>query len=166
VPFYLRSGKALAKKFTEITFHFKEPPHVMFPMPADASIVKNSLSICIQPDEGINFSFQAKVPDTVAGMRTVNMTFHYDKAFGPQAIPEAYERLLLDVLKGDASLFSRGDSIELAWSLIDPILEGWNSEHSSPMAFFYESGSWGPVEADRLLMQDGVSWTQGCNSPD
>lgn len=165
VPFYLRSGKALAKKFTEITFHFKEPPHLMFPMPADASIVKNSLSICIQPDEGINFSFQAKVPDTAAGMRTVNMTFHYDNAFGPQAIPEAYERLLLDVLKGDASLFSRGDSIELAWRLIDPILEGWNSEQSSPMAFFYETGSWGPVEADRLLMRDGVSWTQGCNSP-
>ena len=166
VPFYLRSGKALAKKFTEISIFFKEPPHLMFPMPADATIVKNSLSICIQPDEGINFSFQAKVPDTAAGMRTVNMTFHYDNAFGPQAIPEAYERLLLDVLKGDASLFSRGDSIELAWRLIDPILQGWNSEHSSPMAYFYESGSWGPVEADRLLKQDGASWTRGCESPD
>ncbi len=165
VPFYLRSGKALAKKFTDITIFFKEPPHLMFPMPADATIAKNSLSICIQPDEGINFSFQAKVPDTAAGMRTVNMNFHYDNAFGPQAIPEAYERLLLDVLKGDASLFSRGDSIELAWSLIDPILEGWNSDQSSPMAFFYETGSWGPVEADRRLMQDGASWTQGCESP-
>jgi len=166
VPFYLRSGKALAKKFTEITIFFKEPPHLMFPMLADASIVKNRLSICIQPDEGISFSFQAKVPDTAAGMRTVDMTFHYDNAFGPQAIPEAYERLLLDILKGDASLFTRGDSIELAWSLIDPILEGWNSELSSPMAFFYETGSWGPVEADRLLQQDGASWTQGCESAD
>lgn len=164
VPFYLRSGKALAKKFTEITIFFKEPPHLMFPISPDATIVKNRLSICIQPDEGISFSFQAKVPDTAAGMRTVDMTFHYDKAFGPQSIPEAYERLLLDILKGDASLFSRGDSIELAWKLIDPILEGWNSEQSSRLAFFYESGSWGPVEADRLLMQDGARWTQGCES--
>jgi glucose-6-phosphate 1-dehydrogenase len=165
VPFYLRSGKALAKKFTEITIFFKEPPHLMFPMPANAKIANNSLSICIQPDEGINFSFQAKVPDTPADMRTVNMTFHYDSAFGPQAIPEAYERLLLDILKGDPSLFSRGDSIELAWSLIDPILDGWNSEYSPPMAYFYESGSWGPVEADRLLEQDSARWTQGCNHP-
>ncbi len=164
VPFYLRSGKALAKKFTEITIFFKEPPHLMFPMSPDARIVKNRLSICIQPDEGISFSFQAKVPDTAAGMRTVDMTFHYDNAFGPQSIPEAYERLLLDIIKGDASLFSRGDSIELAWKLIDPILEGWNSEQSSRLAFFYESGSWGPVEADRLLMQDGAQWTQGCES--
>ncbi len=162
VPFYLRSGKALAKKFTEITIFFKEPPHLMFPMPAEATIAQNSLSICIQPDEGINFSFQAKVPDTAAGMRTVNMSFHYENAFGPQAIPEAYERLLLDVLKGDASLFSRGDSIELAWRLIDPILKGWNSEHSIPMSYFYESGSWGPVESDRLLEQIGVRWTEGC----
>ncbi len=164
VPFYLRSGKALAKKFTEITIIFKEPPHLMFPMLPEARISRNSLSICIQPDEGINFSFQAKVPDTAAGMRTVNMTFQYDTAFGPQSIPEAYERLLLDILKGDASLFSRGDSIELAWKLIDPILKGWNSEQSSRMAFFYESGSWGPVEADRLLMQDGARWVQGCDS--
>ena len=165
VPFYLRSGKALAKKFTEISIFFKEPPHLMFPMPAEAKIANNSLTICIQPDEGINFSFQAKVPDTSADMRTVNMTFHYDNAFGPQSIPEAYERLLLDVLKGDASLFTRGDSIELAWHLIDPILEGWNSEYSAPMAYFYESGSWGPVEANRLLEQDGAEWTQGCDGP-
>jgi glucose-6-phosphate 1-dehydrogenase len=166
VPFYLRSGKAMAKKFTEIAIYFKEPPHIMFPLPADAIIAKNSLSICIQPDEGIHFSFQAKVPDTAAQMRTVNMAFQYDNAFGPTAIPEAYERLLLDILKGDASLFSRGDSIELAWSLIDPILEGWNSDHTTPMAFFYESGSWGPVEADRLLSRDGITWARGCRVED
>jgi len=162
VPFYLRSGKAMAKKFTEITIYFKEPPHLMFPLPENASIAKNSLSICIQPDEGIHFSFQAKVPDTAARMKTVNMAFHYDSTFGPTAIPEAYERLLLDILKGDASLFSRGDSIELAWNLIDPIFEWWNSEDTSSLAYFYESGSWGPVEADRLLARDGASWARGC----
>ncbi len=164
VPFYLRSGKAMAKKFTDITIYFKEPPHIMFPLPANAIIAKNSLSICIQPDEGIHFSFQAKVPDTAAQMRTVNMAFHYDDAFGPTAIPEAYERLLLDIVKGDASLFSRGDSIELAWSLIDPILEGWNSDPTTAMAFFYESGSWGPIEANRLLSRDGIMWARGCRA--
>ena len=164
VPFYLRSGKALAAKTTEISIYFKEPPHVMFPIPSSAKITKNSLTICIQPDEGIRFSFQAKEPDTTADMRTVNMTFRYASAFGPTAIPEAYERLLLDIIKGDASLFSRGDSIELAWRLIDPILEGWNAEGSAPLAYFYETGSWGPVEADRLLAQDNIRWSTGCQN--
>ncbi|MDX1418076.1 MAG: glucose-6-phosphate dehydrogenase [Candidatus Promineifilaceae bacterium] len=163
VPFYLRSGKALAAKTTEIRIIFKEPPHVMFPMPSNAQITRNSLSICIQPDEGIRFSFQAKEPDTAADMRTVNMTFRYAQAFGPTAIPEAYERLLLDILKGDASLFTRGDAIELAWQLIDPIIEAWESEGAAPLAYFYETGSWGPVEADRLLAQDNAIWSIECH---
>ena len=161
VPFYLRSGKALAKKTTAITIFFKEPPHVMFPMPPDAHISKNQLTICIQPDEGIHFSFQAKVPDSPARMRTVDMDFNYDDAFGPTAIPDAYERLLLDVIKGDPSLFTRGDSIELAWELIDPILHGWELNNAPPLSF-YESGSWGPIEADRLLAEDGDKWSDGC----
>jgi glucose-6-phosphate 1-dehydrogenase len=161
VPFFLRSGKALAKKTTAITIFFKEPPHVMFPMPPDAHISKNQLTICIQPDEGIHFSFQAKVPDSPARMRTVDMDFNYDEAFGPTAIPDAYERLLLDVIKGDPSLFTRGDSIELAWELIDPILNGWESNNTPPLSF-YESGSWGPIEADRMLAEDGDKWSDGC----
>ncbi len=164
VPFYLRSGKALAAKTTEISIYFKEPPHVMFPMHANAKITKNSLTICIQPHEGIRFSFQAKEPDTTAEMRTVNMTFRYAQAFGPTAIPEAYERLLLDILKGDAALFTRGDSIELAWQLIDPILEAWNADGAAPLAYFYETGSWGPVEADRLLAKDNARWSTGCQN--
>jgi glucose-6-phosphate 1-dehydrogenase len=161
VPFYLRSGKALADKSTEITVVFKEPPHVMFPLPADAHIAQNYLSICIQPDEGIHFSFQAKAPDKVAEMRTVDMSFHYADAFGPTAIPEAYERLLLDILKGDAALFTRGDAIELAWKLVDPILEGWASPAAPPLTF-YESGAWGSVEADKLIAPHG-RWSKGCN---
>lgn len=164
VPFYLRSGKALAAKTTEISIFFKEPPVVMFPVKSNAKITKNSLTICIQPDEGIRFSFQAKEPDTAADMRTVNMTFRYAQAFGPTAIPEAYERLLLDILKGDAALFTRGDSIELAWELIDPILEAWTAEGAAPLAYFYESGSWGPIEADRLMAQDNAVWSTGCQS--
>lgn len=161
VPFYLRSGKALADKSTEITIFFKRPPHVMFPLPSDVEIEANQLSICIQPDEGIHFTFQAKVPDTTADMRPVDMTFHYGDTFGPTAIPEAYERLLLDVLKGDASLFTRADSIELAWKLVDDIFAGWESEHAPPLAF-YEPGSWGPAEADKLVAHDGFTWTMGC----
>jgi glucose-6-phosphate 1-dehydrogenase len=163
VPFYLRSGKALARKTTAITIFFKEPPHVMFPMPPDAHISKNQLTICIQPDEGIHFSFQAKVPDSPARMRTVDMEFKYEDAFGPTAIPDAYERLLLDVIKGDASLFTRGDSIELAWELIDPILHGWELNSAPPLSF-YESGTWGPVETDRLLTEDGDNWSVGCQN--
>uniref|UniRef100_UPI0035B2F2AB glucose-6-phosphate dehydrogenase n=1 Tax=Promineifilum sp. TaxID=2664178 RepID=UPI0035B2F2AB len=132
VPFYMRSGKALAAKTTEITIFFKRPPHLMFPMPEGAKPAPNRLSICIQPDEGIHFSFQAKVPDTPAEMRTVDMSFQYEESFGALAIPEAYERLLLDILKGDPSLFTRSDAIELAWELIDPILEGWESKHAPP----------------------------------
>jgi glucose-6-phosphate 1-dehydrogenase len=161
VPFYMRSGKALAAKATEITIFFKRPPHVMFPMPEGMKPSPNRLSICIQPDEGIHFSFQAKVPDTPAEMRTVEMSFHYEESFGAQSIPEAYERLLLDVLKGDASLFTRSDSIELSWQLIDPIIEGWESK-SAPPLYFYESGTWGPSEADELISHDGYHWTHGC----
>ncbi len=161
VPFYMRSGKALAAKSTEITIFFKRPPHVMFPMPEGAQLAPNYLSICIQPDEGIEFSFQAKVPDTVAEMRTVDMSFQYEQSFGAMAIPEAYERLLLDVIKGDPSLFTRSDAIELSWQLIDPILETWQSKYAPPLNF-YESGTWGPTEANELIAHDGYHWTHGC----
>jgi glucose-6-phosphate 1-dehydrogenase len=160
VPFYLRSGKSLAQKLTEITIFFKRPPHVMFPLPSHMQIPANCLSIAIQPNEGIQFTFQAKVPDTTAEMRPVEMSFEYEDSFGPFAIPEAYERLLLDILKGDASLFTRSDSIELGWQLVDPILEAWESEHAPPL-YFYESASWGPPEADRLIAHDDYCWAQG-----
>lgn len=161
VPFFIRSGKALAAKLTEITILFKRPPHLMFPMSSGSIIGPNQLTMCIQPDEGIHLSFQAKVPDTQADMRPVDMSFHYDESFGPQAIPEAYERLLLDALKGDASLFTRSDSIELAWALVDPILEAWDGPDAPPLRF-YEKGSWGPDEADELIAHDGYCWVSGC----
>ena len=161
VPFYLRSGKALAEKTTEISIIFKRPPHVMFPLPPNARIRANRLSICVQPDEGIHISFQAKEPDTPADMRNVAMNFHYDDAFGAISIPDAYERLLLDVLKGDASLFTRGDAIELAWGLIDKILAGWESDNAPPLEI-YEPGTWGPASAERLIAHDGYTWTLGC----
>ncbi len=161
VPFYLRSGKALAKKTTEIGIFFKRPPHVMFPLPADTRIRANRLSICVQPDEGIHISFQAKEPDTQADMRTVTMNFEYEDSFGAMAVPEAYERLLLDVLKGDASLFTRGDAIELAWGLVDKILAGWELDCAPPLEE-YLPGSWGPHSSESLISHDGYTWTLGC----
>jgi glucose-6-phosphate 1-dehydrogenase len=94
-------------------------------------------------------------------MRNVDMSFHYEDSFGEVSIPDAYERLLLDVLKGDAALFTRGDSIELAWALVDKIFEGWASD-SAPPLHIYEPGSWGPVEADDLVAHDGFSWRLSC----
>ncbi len=161
VPFYLRSGKALAQKKTAISIFFKRPPHVMFPLPAEMDIAPNHLSICVQPDEEINFSFQAKVPDSIAEMRTVEMNFDYQDYFGANAIPDAYERLLLDVIKGDASLFTRGDAIELAWGFVDKILAGWDSEYA-PLLFNYERGSWGPDTANDFIAHEGYSWSRGC----
>lgn len=161
VPFYLRSGKALQEKVSEIIIQFKRPPHMMFPLEPGEEFNPNQLALCIQPDEGMHIRYEVKVPDTVADMRSVDATFHYRDAFGPSAIPEAYERLLLDAIKGDASLFTRSDGIEHAWRLIDPVIQGWESDQSPPLAS-YEPGSWGPVEADELLAKRGHSWERGC----
>jgi len=161
VPFYLRSGKALAEKSSEIIIRFQRPPHVMFALPEASTLTPNVLALCIQPDEGMNLKFQTKVPDSTQGMRSVAMEFHYRSAFHGQPLPDAYERLLLDALNGDASLFARSDEIELAWKLIDPILQGWQAPEAPPLAF-YEPGSWGPDEADAFLAQDGRHWWQGC----
>ncbi len=161
VPFYLRSGKRLAEKTTEIVIQFKCPPTVMFPLSSGYDITPNILALCLQPDEGIHLRFEAKVPDTAADMRSVDMEFHYRTSFGPMAIPEAYERLLLDSLQGDAALFTRSDRIELAWELIDPIIAGWHQPGEPPLAI-YDPGAWGPAEADELLARDGRAWLHSC----
>lgn len=157
VPFYLRSGKALAEKSTQIIIRFKEPPHLMFPIPAGRPITPNMLVLYLQPDEGVHLRFEAKVPGSVAEMRSVDMEFHYADTFGETAIPDAYERLLLDALQGDASLFTRADEVEAAWELIDPILKVWETHQTAPLAA-YKPGSWGPAEADALLSRDGRKW--------
>jgi glucose-6-phosphate 1-dehydrogenase len=158
VPFYLRSGKCLPEKLSQITIEFKEPPHVMFPLPRGGKITPNMLVLYLQPDEGVHLRFEAKVPDTVAEMRSVDMEFHYTDSFGPTAIPESYERLLLDALQGDAALFTRADEVEMAWSLIDPIIEAWETRKEPPAS--YEPGTWGPAEADALLARDGRAWSR------
>lgn len=161
VPFYLRSGKALKLKTSGIVIEFKKVPHLMFEMPRGKEISPNILSICIQPDEGIHLRIETKVPDTVQETRSVEMAFHYRTSFGENAIPEAYERLLLDAINGDASLFARNDEIELAWQLIDPLTQ--STELATNRAVeIYARGSWGPESSDALLQRDGRTWRQFC----
>lgn len=161
VPFYLRSGKNLAAKTTQISIQFKAVPHLMFPLPPGQAIRPNALFICLQPDEGIHLRFEVKVPDTLQQLRSVDMEFHYADDFGPAAIPEAYERLLLDALNGDASLYMRADGIELGWALVDPIRRAWDA--GQPELQIYPPTSWGPPAAEALLAADGRAWAMGCS---
>ncbi|NDJ86001.1 MAG: glucose-6-phosphate dehydrogenase [Chloroflexi bacterium] len=160
VPFYLRSGKALERKTSEISVVFKRPPHMMFNM-MDDHITRNVYSLCIQPDEGIHLKFEAKLPDSVQETRSVDMSFHYADSFGDGSIPEAYERLIHDALNGDAALFARSDGIEVAWRIIDPVINGWQETGTPPMVT-YPSGSWGPAEADQLLAKANHRWRLEC----
>ncbi len=156
VPFYLRSGKCLQEKVSQILIEFKCPPHLAFPR-AQGKMSPNVLILYLQPDEGLHWRFEAKVPDTIADMRSVDMEFHYAGTFGQTPIPEAYERLLLDALTGDASLFARADEVEMAWGLMDPIARTWETDQMPPLAF-YEPGTWGPAESNALLAADGRTW--------
>jgi glucose-6-phosphate 1-dehydrogenase len=160
VPFYLRSGKALAGKHSEILVVFRCAPHILFPLPPGGHLRNNTLAICIQPDEGIHFRFETKVPDTVADLRPVDMEFHYADDFPGVEIPDAYERLLLDAFHGDPALFAREDEVELSWKIVDPIVRGFES--GSPPLEIYERGTWGPGGADALLARDGRAWLHGC----
>jgi len=159
VPFYLRSGKALKDKTSEIIIEFQRPPHLMFDYPDPVRFMPNVLSLSIQPDEGIHLQFEAKQPDSEQDMTPVDMDFHYTDVFKGE-LPEAYERLLLEALQGDASLFTRSDMIEAAWGLIDPLIQGWTGAEDSRLSF-YPSGSWGPMEAEALLEQEGRHWRTG-----
>ncbi len=163
VPFYLRSGKLLMDKITEITVQFKDVPHRLFPPAGKDGPHANFLSLCIQPDEGMHLRFETKTPG--AGMRTrsVEMDFNFGEEFGERALPEAYERLLLDAMAGDASLFARADEIELSWQIIDPIISTWRSRAAPPLEF-YEKGTWGPPEAGHLLARDGRHWRMSCRT--
>lgn len=161
VPFYLRSGKALAEKSSEIVIEFNQPPHIMFGYAHERHLGPNVLTMCLQPDEGIHLTFQAKVPDKDMETSDVDMEFHYRSSFVGEQLPDAYEPLLLDALKCDAALFTRSDGIEAAWRLIDPILVGWDTPEAPPMTT-YNLGSWGPSEADELLARLGHSWRMEC----
>ena len=161
VPFYLRTGKAMAEKTSEIVIQFQKPPHMMFALEPGQDITPNILGLCLQPDEGVHLRFEVKEPDQEMSMRSMNMEFHYESAFKDQSVPEAYERLLEDALQGDASLFIRNDHIEEAWRIVDTLLEAWEHRQLSAL-HSYPPGSWGPPAADDLLSQGGHSWQRGC----
>jgi glucose-6-phosphate 1-dehydrogenase len=156
VPVYLRVGKRLPKSGTEISVHFKRAPAVLFNKESVA-LDQNVLVVRIQPDEGISLRMQAKIPGTSLRVEPVKMDFHYGTSFG-KASPEAYERLLLDAMSGDPTLFARRDEVEEAWTFIDPIEEAWHAAKNLPPLYFYPAGSWGPEEADALLARDGHTW--------
>ncbi|HXG53544.1 MAG TPA: glucose-6-phosphate dehydrogenase [candidate division Zixibacteria bacterium] len=156
VPFYLRSGKRLARRVTEIAIQFKRPPLLLFRACAVEEVSPNVLVLRIQPDEGISLTFEVKPPGPDLCVRPLSLDFKYEQSFG-SAPPEAYETLLEDCIEGDSTLFTRHDWVELAWSLVDPVIEAW---HNAPPANFpnYEAGSWGPKEADEFIERDGRRW--------
>lgn len=153
VPFYLRSGKRLAERRSEIVVQFKHVPHSLFQPLQPADLGANRLVLRIQPCEGISLSFDTKHPGPKLCMSTVEMDFDYEESFGEP--PEAYERLFLDAMAGDQTLFTRSDWIDLSWALLDPVIARW-SEGGAPAP--YPAGSWGPAEADRLLDADARTW--------
>jgi glucose-6-phosphate 1-dehydrogenase len=154
VPFYLRTGKGLSTKATEIAIQFKAVPHLLFQKTDVEEIAPNVLRVRIQPDEGLSLNFAAKVPGPKVTIRTVDMEFDYEADFG-SGTPEAYERLLLDCMLGDATLFARADEIEEQWEIVDPIIEYW-SHGGRPGT--YQRGSWGPDAADELVAREGRAW--------
>jgi glucose-6-phosphate 1-dehydrogenase len=156
VPFYLRTGKRLPKRVTEIAIEFKQPPHLLFGAQAAGGMEPNVLALRIQPDEGISWKVAVKTPGTRLDIRPVKMEFLYGSSFG-EGPPEAYERLLLDALLGDSTLFTRGDEVEASWAFVTDILDAWEQMGSADIAT-YEAGSWGPREADRMLYRDDREW--------
>jgi glucose-6-phosphate 1-dehydrogenase len=154
-PFYIRTGKRLPKYVTEIRVQFKRPPHLTFGREATRELEANSITLRIQPEEGISLRFGAKVPTAGVVLRSVNMDFLYTSSFLVDA-PDAYERLLIDCMLGDPTLFTRSDEVETAWRFIDVIEESWS--HGAPRLETYAAGSWGPLSADVLLGSDGRKW--------
>jgi glucose-6-phosphate 1-dehydrogenase len=157
VPFYLRTGKRLPARISEVSIHFRPVPHQTFPVLALQDSRPNRLLIAIQPEEGILLRFEVKYPGQNMALAPVMMQFYYREAFKVRS-PEAYETLLLDVMRGDCTLFMRADQTEAAWQVIAPILEMWNSVRPTDFPN-YQAGSWGPEEADLFIAQDGRSWT-------
>jgi len=155
IPFYVRAGKRLPKRVTEIRVQFKRPPHLTFGREAMQEVDPNAITLRIQPEEGISLKFGAKVPSAGLRIRSVTMDFQYMTSFLIDA-PEAYERLLLDCMIGDPTLFTRADEVEAAWHLIDPIEESWRG--GAPPLGTYPAGTWGPASAAEMLQADGREW--------
>lgn len=160
VPFYLRTGKRLARKTSQIAVTFHPIPHSMFSPIRAEEMAPNMLIFNVQPDEGITLNIQAKHPGPKLCMSSLSMSFNYSEIFGEEP-PEAYERLLLDCMHGDQTLYVREDAMEITWALLTPVLEAWAAEPDRDGLHEYPSGSWGPKAADELLRRDGAAWWNG-----
>lgn len=160
VPFYLRSGKAMSCRTTQILVQFKSPPHMMFGSGSRRIQDANQLIVQIQPDEGIQLKIQTKVPDAGMALNMHELDFKFHERYEGN-LPEAYQRLLLDALQGDASLFARSDEVEFAWGIIDPILQAWQTSKQPPL-LEYEAGGWGPDEAWTWMHEQGRLWFDTC----
>ena len=156
VPFFLRSGKRLAKRVSEIAIQFRQPPHLMFPLPPGETLSPNVLVIRVQPDEGLSLCFEIKVPGVGIRMTSARMEFGYDDIFGATE-HDAYETLLLDCMTGDATLFLRNDATEAAWRAVDPVIAAWDADPATGFPN-YAAGSWGPAAAEALLAAAGAKW--------
>jgi glucose-6-phosphate 1-dehydrogenase len=156
VPFYLRTGKRLPKRTTEIAIQFRKPPLHIFKRVSPTAIASNLLVVNVQPDEGISVRFEAKLPGSRMQLAPVMMNFRYGSAFGTP-VPEAYETLLLDAMLGDPTLFARHDFVEASWGLMTPIHEAWRASGATAIPA-YEAGEWGPREADAMMAADGRRW--------
>lgn len=161
VPFYIRTGKRLPTRVTEVVIHFKPTPHFLF-SEKETCRSCNQLVIRIQPDEGILLKFSMKTPGTGFDLQSVNMDFHYAD-LGEIRIPNAYERLIYDSLNGDSTLFSRTEEVLEAWKFLSPVLEKWNSDQKIPL-YGYPAGTWGPEKADNLIEEDAMTWRYPCKN--
>jgi glucose-6-phosphate 1-dehydrogenase len=155
VPFYLRAGKRMPKRVTDISIHFRPAPYPLFNKMSNVKMQPNVLAIRIQPDEGISLKFDSKLPGPTVRTAPVTMEFRYATSFGAEP-PEAYERLLLETMLGDSTLFARRDEVETAWAWLDPLLNAWRGDPRPP--HFYPAGTWGPEAADQLIEHDGRKW--------
>jgi len=154
VPFYLRTGKRLGRRVTEIAVVFKRAPHLPFDATSTEELGQNALVFRVQPDEGVTMRFGSKVPGSTMEVRDVNMDFSYGHSF-TESSPEAYERLILDVLLGEPSLFPMNDEVELSWEILDPIQRAWRSGGKPEP---YAAGTWGPESANKMLARTGRHW--------
>jgi glucose-6-phosphate 1-dehydrogenase len=160
VPFYLRSGKAMSCRTTQIVIQFREPPHMLFQLPSSGQMDANRLIVQIQPAEGIQLHFQSKTPDAHMRLRTSFLDFRF-RTDAPGEIPDAYQRLLMDALAGDPSLFARSDEVEFAWSIIDPILAAWQTPVAPPLET-YSVGAWGPEYSEKWMHAQVRQWFDVC----
>ena len=163
VPFYIRTGKQMPTKVTEIVVHFRETPHQMFRCQGTHCPRANQLILRLQPNEGIVLKFGMKVPGSGFDVKQVMMDFSYDQLGGDYPTGDAYARLIEDCIQGDPTLFTRSDAVEASWRFFDPLLRYWEENPDAPL-YGYPAGTWGPLESEAMIREHNAEWTQPCKN--